>query len=64
MGKVNTAQYIITESEPNRIELADMRTRILHLGDEMFEGAFSVECVWYCQASETVLAEAHSHEFN
>lgn len=64
MAELKSGKYIITESVPNRPELADMRTRILHLGDDTIKGAFSVECVWYVKGSDKVLAEAHSHDFD
>lgn len=64
MDDLKTAKYIITEPEPNMPEFADMRTRILHLGGEMFEGAFSVACVWYYKGSDVVLTDAHSHDYD
>lgn len=64
MANLESAKYIISESFSNRPELADMRKRILHLGDDTIKGAFSVECVWYLKGSDKILAEAHSHDFD
>ena len=64
MGESKYAKYIITEADPDKVELQHMRTRILGLNDKVLPGAMDVNCVWYTGASDGVLREAHSHAFD
>ena len=64
MGKLESGKYIISESEPNRPELADIRTRILHLADDTIEGAFSVECVWFFKGCDEISVYPHKHDYD
>ena len=64
MGKLESGKYIISESDPNRPELADIRTRILHLADDTIEGAFSVECVWFFKGCDEISVYPHKHDFD
>ncbi len=57
------AHYIVTDSDPNKPELADMRTRLLYLGDDVIKGAFWLSLAWYSGPFEAV-TEPHVHEYD
>jgi hypothetical protein len=42
----------------------DASTRLLWLDDDVINGAFYVECVWYWKGSEQPIVEAHTHPFD
>ena len=57
-------QYIITDTEPNKPELADTRTRLLYLGDDVVKGAFWLSLAWYTKGPFEAVPTSHTHEFD
>jgi len=41
-----------------------METRLLHLDEEVLEGAFYLSCFWFWKGSDPVLVETHTHDFD
>ncbi len=64
MAELKYAKNIITDAVPNRPELGDMRTRLIHVGDDVIPGSFHVDCVWYWRSSDKALVDTHTHEFD
>jgi hypothetical protein len=70
MAEQKYKKYILTdlklpeEVQKRATEYNKRATRILWLEDEIMEGAFSVICSWYWQATETEGTPSHTHDFD
>lgn len=42
----------------------DLKTPLVYLDDDVFKGAFYVECVWFWKGTDRPEVEAHTHPFD
>jgi hypothetical protein len=70
MAETRTGKYIITEMKlPEYKQKGDAAypgkaNHIAWLDNEVIQGAFYLECLWYLKGSDTNRAEAHTHDFD
>ena len=74
MAETKYGKHIITKSKSDLTLPAfrrealktapDTRTPMIYLDDEVFKGAFYVECVWFWKGMDKPEVEAHTHNFD